>query len=165
MKSICSPFTHFHRPCIALFRRPMRSKASQSNVRQRTDQIDTFTPEMSCLSIVWAVMQDIRFHKRALCYLGPCRRKTSEPPAQRAGLKRRWFCVLSLPRSHHMAASLFSRTISAQTRTLCWSIRAAFWPLPLYLCLLPRSRYAQVNLACFFIVLCHRFSKPVTNQA
>lgn len=34
-----------------------------SNVRQRTDQIDTFTTEMSCLTIVWAVMQDIHFHK------------------------------------------------------------------------------------------------------
>jgi len=38
-----------------------------SNVRQRTDQIDTFTTEMSCLTIVWAVMQDIRFHKIAVC--------------------------------------------------------------------------------------------------
>jgi len=34
-----------------------------SNVRQRTDQIDTFTTEMSCLIIVWAVMQDIRLPK------------------------------------------------------------------------------------------------------
>lgn len=31
-----------------------------SNVRQRTDQIDAFTTETSCLAIVWAVMQDIR---------------------------------------------------------------------------------------------------------
>lgn len=38
-----------------------------SNVRQRTDQIDTFTTETSCVSIVWAVMQDIRFHKVAVC--------------------------------------------------------------------------------------------------
>jgi transposase-like protein len=30
------------------------------NVRRRTNQIDTFTTEMSCLSIVWAVMQGIR---------------------------------------------------------------------------------------------------------
>jgi putative transposase len=37
-----------------------------SNVRQRTDQIDTLTTEMSCLTIVWAVMQDIRFHKIAV---------------------------------------------------------------------------------------------------
>ena len=34
-----------------------------SNVRQRTDQIDAFTTETSCLSIVWAVMQDIRLPK------------------------------------------------------------------------------------------------------
>jgi putative transposase len=37
-----------------------------SNVRQRTEQIDAFTTEMSCLTIVWAVMQDIHFHKIAL---------------------------------------------------------------------------------------------------
>lgn len=34
-----------------------------SNVRSRTDQIDTFTTETSCLTIVWAVMQDIRLPK------------------------------------------------------------------------------------------------------
>jgi putative transposase len=33
-----------------------------SNVRQRTDQIDVFTTETSCLAIVWATMQDIRLH-------------------------------------------------------------------------------------------------------
>ena len=32
-----------------------------SNVRQRTDQIDLFTTETSCLTIVWATIQDIRF--------------------------------------------------------------------------------------------------------
>lgn len=31
-----------------------------SNVRQRTDQIDAFTTETSCLTIVWAVMQGIK---------------------------------------------------------------------------------------------------------
>jgi putative transposase len=30
-----------------------------SNVRRRTNQIDTFTTETSCLSIVWAVIQGI----------------------------------------------------------------------------------------------------------
>ena len=30
-----------------------------SNVRRRTNQIDTFTTETSCLSIVWATMQGI----------------------------------------------------------------------------------------------------------
>ena len=34
-----------------------------SNVRQRTDQIDVFTTETSCLTIVWAIIQDIRLHK------------------------------------------------------------------------------------------------------
>jgi putative transposase len=34
-----------------------------SHVRQRTDQIDAFTTETSCLTIVWAVMQDIRLPK------------------------------------------------------------------------------------------------------
>lgn len=34
-----------------------------SNVRQRTDQIDAFTTETSYLTIVWAVMQDIRLPK------------------------------------------------------------------------------------------------------
>jgi putative transposase len=33
-----------------------------SNVRQRTDQIDVFTTEGSCLAIVWATIQDIRLH-------------------------------------------------------------------------------------------------------
>ena len=34
-----------------------------SNVRQRTDQIDVFTTETSCLVLVWATIQDIRLHK------------------------------------------------------------------------------------------------------
>ena len=34
-----------------------------SNVRQRTDQIDVFTTETSCLTIVWATIQDIRLHR------------------------------------------------------------------------------------------------------
>jgi len=34
-----------------------------SNIRQRTDQIDVFTTETSCLAIVWATIQDIRLHK------------------------------------------------------------------------------------------------------
>jgi len=36
------------------------------NVRRRTDQIDTFTTETSCLSIIWAVMQGIRLSKIAV---------------------------------------------------------------------------------------------------
>jgi putative transposase len=34
-----------------------------SKVRQRTDQMDAFTTETSCLTIVWAVMQDLRLPK------------------------------------------------------------------------------------------------------
>lgn len=34
-----------------------------STVRQRTDQIDSFTTETSCLTMVWAVMQGIRVPK------------------------------------------------------------------------------------------------------
>lgn len=37
-----------------------------SNVRQRTDQIDIFTTENSCLTIVWATIQDIRLHRISL---------------------------------------------------------------------------------------------------
>jgi putative transposase len=37
-----------------------------SNVRQRTDQIDVFTTETRCLTIVWATIQDIRLHKIAV---------------------------------------------------------------------------------------------------
>jgi putative transposase len=39
-----------------------------SNVRQRTDQIDVFTTETSCLTIVWATIQDIHFHKISVGY-------------------------------------------------------------------------------------------------
>jgi putative transposase len=34
-----------------------------SQVRPRTDQIDALTTETSCLTIVWAVMQDLRLPK------------------------------------------------------------------------------------------------------
>ncbi len=34
-----------------------------SNVRQRTDQIDLFTTEMSCLMIVWATIEGIALRK------------------------------------------------------------------------------------------------------
>jgi transposase-like protein len=37
-----------------------------STVRQRTDQIDVFTTEMSCLSIVWATIQGIRLRTIAM---------------------------------------------------------------------------------------------------
>src|SRR6266702_8221049 len=45
-----------------------------SNVRQRTDQIDVFTTEMSCLTIVWATIEGITLRK---------------VPVQRSGLWQR----------------------------------------------------------------------------
>ena len=41
----------------------MPLKAWEVIVRQRTDQIDVFSTETSCLNIVWATIQDIRLHK------------------------------------------------------------------------------------------------------
>jgi putative transposase len=34
-----------------------------SNVRQRTDRIDVYTTETSCLTIVWATIEGIRLRK------------------------------------------------------------------------------------------------------
>ena len=65
-KSIFSRFMLFPRRYTGTFRPPMPSKAWEVNVRQRTDQIDMFTTETSCLTIVWATMQDIRLHKISL---------------------------------------------------------------------------------------------------
>src|SRR5947209_19249764 len=48
----------FRRRCTATFRPPMLLKVWEVNVRQRTDQIDVFTTESSCLAIVWATIQD-----------------------------------------------------------------------------------------------------------
>jgi putative transposase len=51
-------------------RRPIQTtnaiESLGSLVRQRTDQIDVFTTETSCLTIVWATIQDIRSHKLSL---------------------------------------------------------------------------------------------------
>lgn len=58
-----SPFTTFPKRCIATSGRPTPSRVSQSNVRQRTDQIDVFTTEMSCLIILWATIQGITLRK------------------------------------------------------------------------------------------------------
>jgi putative transposase len=54
---------------VALHRHIQTTNAIESlfsNVRQRTDQIDVFTTETSCLAIVWATLQDIRLHKISL---------------------------------------------------------------------------------------------------
>ena len=44
-------------------RTPNAIESFFSTVRSRTDPIDTFTTETSCLTIVWAVMQDIKLPK------------------------------------------------------------------------------------------------------
>ena len=41
----------------------MPSRVWKVNVRQRTDQIDLFTTEMSCLLIVWATIEGIALRK------------------------------------------------------------------------------------------------------
>ena len=61
-------FTFYEFP-VSLHRHIQTTNAIESlfsNVRQRTDQIDVFTTETSCLTIVWATMQDIRLHKISL---------------------------------------------------------------------------------------------------
>jgi putative transposase len=57
-------FTFYEFP-QSMYRHIQTTNAIESlfgNVRQRTDQIDTFTTETSCLTIVWATIQDIRLH-------------------------------------------------------------------------------------------------------
>ena len=46
--------------CAKLRTTPVRMPVSESG---RTTQIDAFATETSCLTIVWAVMQDIRLPK------------------------------------------------------------------------------------------------------
>jgi putative transposase len=56
----------FYQFSVAMHRYIQTTNAIESlfsNVRQRTDQIDVFTTESSCLTIVWATIQDIRLHK------------------------------------------------------------------------------------------------------
>ena len=69
MRSLCEDEEHLltFYAFPAVMHRSIRStnaiESFFSNVRSRTDQIDAFTTETSCLTIVWAVMQDIRLPK------------------------------------------------------------------------------------------------------
>ncbi len=56
-------FYDFPQPMHRFIRTTNAIESLFSNVRQRTDQIDVFTTEMSCLTIVWATIQGIRLHK------------------------------------------------------------------------------------------------------
>ena len=74
MRSLCEDEEHvltfsafppvMHR-CI---RSPHAIESLGSHVRQRPDPIDAFTTETSCLTIVWAVMQDLRLPKMPVGY-------------------------------------------------------------------------------------------------
>jgi putative transposase len=72
IRSLCEDEEHLL--TFYAFPQPMHCHIRSTNaiesffrtVRRRTDQIDTFTTETSCLSIVWAVMQGIRLSKIAL---------------------------------------------------------------------------------------------------
>ena len=72
IRSLCEDEEHlltFYAFPQAMHRHIRSTNAIESffrNVRRRTDQIDTFTTETSCLSIVWAVMQGIRLSKIAV---------------------------------------------------------------------------------------------------
>jgi putative transposase len=65
-----------------------------SNVRQRTDQIEVFTSESSCLAIVWATIQDIRLHPHlGVRQLGTESEKSSQQPAGEGGSAGGGFCA------------------------------------------------------------------------
>ena len=69
MRSLIEDEEHllmFYEFSAALHRHIQTANAIESLwslVRQRTDQIDVFTTETSCVAIVWATIQDIRLHK------------------------------------------------------------------------------------------------------
>ena len=51
-------------------------------MRQRTDQIDVFTTETSCVAIVWATIQDIRLHPHlsvTLLFADVCSSESNQP--------------------------------------------------------------------------------------
>jgi hypothetical protein len=56
-------FYDFPKAMHRSIRTPNAIESLFSNVRQRTDQIDVFTTEMSCLTIVWATIEGIRLRK------------------------------------------------------------------------------------------------------
>ena len=60
------PFSAFPQPMHHHIRSTNATPSFFRTVRRRTDQIDTFTTETSCLSIVWAVMQGIRLSKMSV---------------------------------------------------------------------------------------------------
>ena len=89
-----------------------------SHVRQRTDQIDAFTTEMSCLTIVWAVMQDIRFHPHSPLLTSSREAKNQLTASLSSWLEGEWFlCVDRVEFS--WADGFFCRCSSFLKGTLC----------------------------------------------
>jgi transposase-like protein len=56
-------FYEFPQPMHRYIRTTNAIESLFSNIRQRTDQIDVFTTEMSCLTIVWATIEGITLRK------------------------------------------------------------------------------------------------------
>jgi putative transposase len=56
-------FYEFPQPLHQYIRTTNAIESLFSNVRQRTDQVDVFTTEMSCLLIVWATIEGIALRK------------------------------------------------------------------------------------------------------
>jgi transposase-like protein len=69
-----------------------------SLVRQRTDQIDVFTTESSCLTMVWATIQDIHLHPHlGVRWLRSKSEKSSQQPAKEGGSAGSVFLRLKRP--------------------------------------------------------------------
>jgi putative transposase len=75
------------RACTATSRRPMRTPSLFSNVRQRTNQIDVFTTETSCLTIGCRDDRGISACTRFRCESAEAlkREESSSSPARTAG--------------------------------------------------------------------------------
>jgi mutator family transposase len=117
-----------------------------SNVRQRTDQIDVFTTESSCLAIVWATMQDIRLHKISVWSCGELRaasRANNQPErvVQEGVVCAR--CPVEPPPHQEMLFLLslpFALTPFASLGAVLCSARSDGWAGPVfYLCQLVYS--------------------------
>jgi putative transposase len=59
-------FSQFPAPCTDTFRPPMPLKASGASCASGLFRSTSCTLETSCLSIIWATIQDIRLHKLSL---------------------------------------------------------------------------------------------------
>jgi putative transposase len=72
-------FYEFPQPMHRYIRTTNAIASLFSNLRQRTDQIDVFTTEMSCLTIVWATIEGISPPKNPR--VSPAKRATARASA------------------------------------------------------------------------------------